>query len=165
MNVWAERQVVLAALGYPSYDAYRHSPRWRLIRGMVLARDNHKCGCGRKATQVHHRRYAEADLLGETLDYMVAICRACHIKGSIDVRGGVRKVLTPAETDARIAALAKFHATKPYGPRYKKAKKKLRNAFRAAEKKHKIKPQHRSVAHQWPDGTWDVSATAGRFRT
>lgn len=151
MSVWAHRQAVLTALGYPTYRDYLLSERWSVIRGTVLARDGHKCPCGRVATQVHHRRYAEADLLGETLDHMVAICRPCHKFGS---KAG-KRTTTPAEADMRIEAL---RATKGRAAK-KKLAKRLRAAWLAANKP-KSKP-----ARKRPDGTWDVSATAGRFRT
>lgn len=101
-SIWTQRSIVLASLGYPDYETYLESDRWALIRGQVLARDRYLCGCGKKATQVHHRKYDEATLLGETLDYMVAICAPCHRFGSVDHDG---RLTTPEEADRRIDAL------------------------------------------------------------
>lgn len=148
MNVWLERRVALVELGFATYEAYLASDLWRRVRRAVLNRDRHRCRCGVKATQVHHRRYAKADLSGQTLRYLVAICEPCHRFGSKDGE----RVTTPDEAEARIAARL---AAKGKRPR----KKKLRAAKAVAHNKAKRKY---SDAYQRPDGMWDVS---GRFRT
>lgn len=148
MNVWFERRMVLMELGFDTYEAYLCSDLWKRIRRAVLDRDRHRCKCGAKATQVHHRRYAKVDLSGQTLLYLVAICEPCHRFGSKDGE----RTTTPDEAEARIAARL---AAKGKRPR----KKKLRAAKAAAANKAKRKY---ADAHQRPDGMWDVS---GRFRT
>jgi len=127
VTVWAARQAVLTALGYPTYRDYLLSDRWAIIRGTVLARDGNRCVCGRVATQVHHRRYAEEDLTGETLAYLVAICRGCHRFGSKDGK----RTTTPEEADRRIAL---FAVTKGKSAR-KKLYKRLRKERYVAKQK------------------------------
>lgn len=82
---YASRNRLLSDMGYTSYSDYLASPLWYGIRLRVLKRDENKCfGCGRRASQVHHRSYTKANLGGHTLEKMVSICRACHERIEFD---------------------------------------------------------------------------------
>lgn len=60
------------------YNAYLSSTDWQVIRARVLARDNHRCPCGRPATEVHHRSYAPAVMEGKDDTKLIAMCHGCH---------------------------------------------------------------------------------------
>ncbi len=186
MNVWFERRMVLMELGFDTYEAYLYSDLWKRIRRAVLDRDRHRCKCGSKATQVHHRRYAKVDLAGSTLKFLVAICRPCHEFGSKDGE----RVTTPDEANIRIEHRVSAIRAKNSGPsqnpgagnpagtssdRRKRRRKKERmkrlakkvelQALLREMRAPKKKPRPTARPHKLEDGTWDVSATAGRFRT
>lgn len=96
------RQAVLAILGFSSYDSYLQSPLWTTIRSCVLRRDKHICcGCGEKATQVHHSLYDMETLSGRDLTHLHSICRECHTH--IEVKND-RKV-SLQEANARLMLL------------------------------------------------------------
>lgn len=155
-KAWRQRKKVLAALGYPTYGDYLASPRWQRIRGEVLARDGRRCICGHEARQVHHRRYSEADLLGETLDFMVSICRPCHKKVSLDEHG---TIVGPDESEARLAAIRK-------GPRRRRKRKPQRKALLEASRRAAATKKMKAAARLMPDGkTYDVSGQQSRFHT
>jgi hypothetical protein len=73
-----QRDFVLRSYGYKNYTTYLRSELWSSIRAKVLHRAFCACGCGREATQVHHKEYTEANLLGETLHGLVALNGDCH---------------------------------------------------------------------------------------
>jgi hypothetical protein len=62
------------------YGIYLQSPQWRQKRQRVLERDNHRCqGCGQqRATQVHHRTYA--NIYREFLFELISVCDECHAR-------------------------------------------------------------------------------------
>lgn len=185
MNVWLERRFALLELGFDTYEAYLASDLWRRIRRAVLNRDRKRCRCGAKATQVHHRRYAKSDLSGQTLLYLVAICEPCHRFGSKDGE----RTTTPDEANVRIehrvAAIRARNrgASAPpvastASPRRQARRKRERERRKQKELARKVelqallggmrqkkKPRPTARPHKLEDGTWDVSATAGRFRT
>lgn len=60
-----------------SYQAYLRSPHWRKTRQMRLRHDGFRCvGCGKPATEVHHRSYAR--LRREELEDLRSVCHKCH---------------------------------------------------------------------------------------
>ncbi len=60
---------------------YLKSDDWRRKRYVVLKRDNWTCRyCGKRATQVHHKRYAKKNIGKEPIKWLVAICKECHDK-------------------------------------------------------------------------------------
>lgn len=82
---YAPRNQVLKEIGYESYDAYCKSGMWNDIRQRVFDEKGERCVCcGRRAVQVHHRRYNKEDLLGETLEYLEPLCKHCHEKIEMD---------------------------------------------------------------------------------
>lgn len=69
----------LLYLGMANYAEYLASPLWESIRKRVLDRENRICRlCGEEASQVHHRSYSKATMLGDRIDRLVALCRECH---------------------------------------------------------------------------------------
>ncbi len=58
---------------------YLKSDAWSRKRYVVLKRDNWKCVfCGGKATQVHHKKYAKANIGKEPIEWLVSVCKKCH---------------------------------------------------------------------------------------
>lgn len=70
----------LRLLGFMSYADYLKSPLWAGIRQKVYEQKGRIClDCkSHRATQIHHRQYGLETLKGETLNYLVPVCRACH---------------------------------------------------------------------------------------
>ena len=62
-------------------NTYLKSDAWKRKRHVVLKRDNWKCVyCGKRATQVHHKRYAKKNIGKEPIKWLVSICKHCHNK-------------------------------------------------------------------------------------
>ena len=62
-------------------DVYLKSADWQRKRYVVLKRDNWQCVyCGKRATQVHHKRYARKNIGKEPIKWLVSICKPCHDK-------------------------------------------------------------------------------------
>src|SRR5688572_8274333 len=60
-------------------DEYLKSDDWKRKRYVVLKRDNWRCVyCGRRATQIHHKRYAKKNIGKEPIDWLVSVCKFCH---------------------------------------------------------------------------------------
>ena len=60
-------------------NVYLKSDAWKRKRFVVLRRDNWRCVyCGARATQVHHKRYANKNIGKEPIDWLVSICSPCH---------------------------------------------------------------------------------------
>jgi len=60
------------------YRNYLDSKVWKQKRKEVLKRDNNRCAhCGARATQVHHKWYAQKKGT-EPLEALEAICNNCH---------------------------------------------------------------------------------------
>ena len=75
----AGERVGVSKMTAAEYQAYLQSPKWQEIRQAVMSRDGGKCrGCGREATQVHHRRYDRRTMEGETIEWLIALCGGCH---------------------------------------------------------------------------------------
>ncbi|AMV20453.1 HNH endonuclease [Planctomyces sp. SH-PL14] len=92
------RAEALLNLGGITYDEYLALPLWRSIRERVLNRENRICRlCAAEATQVHHRTYDLATMLGDDISALVALCGTCHELIEFD---GDRKC-SPRETELR----------------------------------------------------------------
>ena len=60
-------------------NIYLKSDAWRRKRYVVLKRDNWRCEyCGKRATQVHHTRYAKYNIGKEPIDWLESVCKSCH---------------------------------------------------------------------------------------
>lgn len=77
---FAARNELLARMGFPTYEAYLASPLWESIRVRVYEAKGRTCLRCRQAdaVEVHHTRYDEPTLRGDTLNYLVPVCRDCH---------------------------------------------------------------------------------------
>ena len=61
------------------YRRYLKSDEWKRKRYVVLKRDNWKCQyCDKKATQVHHLKYAKYQIGKEPIKWLVSVCAPCH---------------------------------------------------------------------------------------
>lgn len=95
MNPYYERSRNLREMGFDSYEAYMASNLWYRIRNSVLLAAKRACvGCGKHATEVHHKNYALATLRGETLTMLAPVCRQCHTK--IEFDGTAKRTLEEA---------------------------------------------------------------------
>lgn len=60
-------------------EEYLKSDAWKRKRYLVLKRDNWRCAyCGARATQVHHKKYAEKNIGKEPIEWLVSVCKSCH---------------------------------------------------------------------------------------
>ena len=60
-------------------NVYLKSDAWQRKRYVVFKRDNWTCVyCGKRATQVHHKRYAKYNIGKEPIDWLVSVCKDCH---------------------------------------------------------------------------------------
>lgn len=91
-------------MGYASYKNYLASPRWQHIRAKILNRAKGICEvCLKaKASQVHHRSYCLAAMLGKQLNFLVACCRPCH--ENAEFRAGYKVSPSAANTRMHKAA-------------------------------------------------------------
>ena len=72
---------MLRELGWSNYPAYLGSRLWRRIRAMVLTASPYCSRCKLvKSFAVHHDKYTKDNLSGESMEYLVAVCRKCHAK-------------------------------------------------------------------------------------
>lgn len=89
------------------YSEYLQSDLWNAIRGCVLLRDKNECyGCGKRATQVHHRNYSEETMRGRDVSGLVAVCGACH--RWIEFDGEKKVALEVANTRLEILRAERF---------------------------------------------------------
>jgi len=66
--------------GFKKYADYLRSSLWKKIRIRVMNLHSWKCGlCSGLATQVHHRKYDDRTMSGETLKYLFPVCKNCHL--------------------------------------------------------------------------------------
>lgn len=60
-------------------NVYLKSDAWRRKRYVVLKRDNWTCQyCGKRATQVHHTRYAKYNIGKKPIKWLESECKSCH---------------------------------------------------------------------------------------
>ncbi len=77
------------------HDWYTHvylkSKEWGKIRRRILKRDGKLCRrCGGKASQVHHRSYAEEVMQGKDDEQLASLCEGCHNVIGFDEAGNKR---------------------------------------------------------------------------
>jgi len=61
------------------YHDYLQSDEWKRKRYVVLKRDNWRCVyCGKRATEVHHKKYAKYNIGKEPIKWLVSVCKDCH---------------------------------------------------------------------------------------
>mgnify|MGYP003945754463 CR=1 FL=1 len=88
---YAERNEILAEIGFASYGAYLASDLWKSIRIEVFRLKGQRCSlCGNLAFQVHHTDYCMETLLGTDLSGLAPICEPCHDEVEVDEDGDKR---------------------------------------------------------------------------
>lgn len=127
-DAYSERRESLRALGFTTYKDYLNSDLWASIRSSVLAKNKHCIGgCGRRATQVHHGRYAISDLDGRSSTNLYPVCDKCHRRCEFSNDRNVK--LTPAQATEKLLRRTRIITGK--GPRRKKAKARVIGGRRA----------------------------------
>lgn len=81
--IWISKRVIFNRKRKRRRDYYRNeylkSDEWQRKRHVVLKRDNWLCVyCGRRATQVHHKKYAKNNIGREPIEWLVSVCNHCH---------------------------------------------------------------------------------------
>ena len=100
---YRERNRIIRAMGFADYKAYLRSPLWASIRARKLAAEPDCFACGAHATQVHHAKYRKNDLQGRCLDFLFAVCSACH--GRFEFRDSDKAKLTPKQATSKMRAM------------------------------------------------------------
>ena len=60
-------------------NVYLKSDAWKRKRYVALKRDNWSCVyCDKRATQVHHKKYAKHNIGKEPIEWLESVCRSCH---------------------------------------------------------------------------------------
>ncbi len=126
----------LQSLGFVSYADYLKSPLWASIRSRVYASKGRIClDCkSHRATQIHHRQYDLETLKGDTLNYLVPVCRNCHRKEhGLEPSAPVVVIVIPWNPTA-------------YRPRKSKGKVKALGNTKGARKQHGTSRKQRQAA-------------------
>lgn len=103
----SERKKYLKSLGFSSYKEYLKSGHWKDIRRAQLKSQPWCCGCGIKASQVHHLAYDKKTLEGKSEMRLVSVCAHCHKDINYDSDGN--KTTTH---EANVRLLRKMRASK-----------------------------------------------------
>lgn len=77
-EAYEQRDIILAGLGFKSYDEYLCSEVWKQIRDSYLGKFRSCFCCGEFANQIHHRFYSEGNLTGRDQHGLFSICAQCH---------------------------------------------------------------------------------------
>ena len=89
------RDILLREMGFQNYKYYLSSELWRKdIRPRVIDKYNKECMlCEEKcdSPEVHHLEYSKHNLLGESLDGMIVLCRTCHKRAEFTRAEGGKK--------------------------------------------------------------------------
>ncbi len=102
-KVYEDRAMNLAVIGFKTYADYLKSELWAVIRQQVLKNGERCCClCAALATQVHHRDYSQATLLGQCLQRLAPLCGNHH--RSIEFRDGDFKKLSLKQANAKLDA-------------------------------------------------------------
>ena len=97
---YADRDSVLRSIGYASYSEYLASETWRAIRSRDLNRLPNCTFCGKRAECVHHRKYSEAVLRGESDFWLSPLCFDCHTEIEFD-ENGLKRMRVDVEAEYR----------------------------------------------------------------
>jgi hypothetical protein len=134
----------LKSIGFDSYAEYLKSPLWASIRSRVYASKGRMClDCKtRRATQIHHRQYDLTTLKGDTLNYLVPVCRQCHREehGLEPPKPTVAPVVIPWNPKQRCPSKHKTPGSTLHARDKKRAKAK-RDALRAKRNASTVRPK------------------------
>ena len=82
MEEYEDRNILLAKLGFKDYKVYLRSSLWKSIRERKIEIDPDCYACEKDADhaqiQIHHGKYTEKNLTGESLDDLYTLCSRCH---------------------------------------------------------------------------------------
>lgn len=84
MPAYERRDMHLFKMGYSCYAAYLSSSLWLSIKSMVLSLHPECRVCGQQASEVHHRKYTRAVLLGTNIGPLMSVCRPCHRRAEFE---------------------------------------------------------------------------------
>ena len=115
MKAYERRNRLLKSLGFKSYQDYLNSDLWRKIRASRLSKHPECYACPRKATQVHHKRYTLAVMLGHEPQGLVAVCGGCHYRAEFTQDGDKRDLRQANKSLRKIQASHQFNAAKMLG--------------------------------------------------
>lgn len=126
---YADRQAVLAELGFRSYHAYLKSDLWQRIRRRLLKQFPDCYLCGGKAAAVHHRSYDLNTMKGRKTKTLRTLCNSCH--RGIEFENGAKVSMSVAEKRllrertrlARAAAGEEANALAETGKRRRRARR------------------------------------------
>jgi 5-methylcytosine-specific restriction endonuclease McrA len=81
--VWLIKRYIFEQNRKARRDYYRNtylkSDEWQRKRYVVLKRDGWKClKCGKRATEVHHKKYSVKNIGKEPIHWLDSLCRSCH---------------------------------------------------------------------------------------
>ncbi len=80
-STYCQRTEVLLSLGFRTYQHYLQSKLWARLRSSAFMLARGKCKlCGSRPDVIHHVSYSRDTLLGNEMDNLAAVCRACHKK-------------------------------------------------------------------------------------
>ena len=83
------RDMLLREMGFQNYKYYLSSELWRDdIRPRVIDKYNEECMlCEEKcdSPEVHHLEYSKHNLLGESLDGMIVLCRSIPVINGLNL--------------------------------------------------------------------------------
>ena len=102
MDAYAERNELLLCLGYRNYRQYLRSDVWKRIRSEQLEKESNCYGCFCPAEAVHHGRYTEENLTGQTGKDLYSICTRCHEKCEVTQSGYKRNPIDATRTLSRM---------------------------------------------------------------
>ena len=130
-NTYKERNAILLAMGFQSYNDYLQSDLWAGIKCRALSQFGRTCSiCKTNTNLIHHRNYTKENLTGQSLEWLVPICGDCHKEIEFNYKG--RKRSTLDQVDRAYLGLCK--GVKPKAPvdqkRLEKKKKKRKAAKR-----------------------------------
>ncbi len=95
-STYVQRNILIRKLGFSDYAEYLQSDLWKKIRARCFGRFRMKCNlCGGQATEVHHIKYTHANLSGESIQHLVAVCRSCH--EGVEFRDGEKQNMQGAQ--------------------------------------------------------------------
>lgn len=102
-----ERKKYLREMGFSSYKEYLRSSFWGQIRDLQLKKQPWCCGCGMKASQVHHLSYDKRTLSGKSENRLVSVCATCHKDIEFDDQGNKTTI-----HEANVRLLKKMRSSK-----------------------------------------------------
>lgn len=103
-EVFKQRDLDIAGLGFKDYAGYLKSGLWAAIRRKCFDAFGPDCHfCGAAGVQIHHDHYEVRVLCGRNFKALYVTCRCCHSRGSF-LRN--KDFMSPKQATARMRNLA-----------------------------------------------------------